>query len=154
MQLFTPRRRSCRHYPVDHVNMMCTLTVLELPLPVPDPPSMQVVRQSVPTEPWNAWHPHGRHQCDSQSLVRVQVTRAYRGTAAAGSNVTRRQHRDDWPYWRAPLHHMHLGDRAFAQIPPILSGKPPPKSKSVTFGRFWRARRGLKPRKTPTDVAD
>ena len=113
---------------------MCTLTILELPLPVPAPPSMQVVRQSVLTEPGNAWHPHGRHQCDSQSLVRVQVTRAYCGTAAAGSNATRRQYRDDWPYWQAPLHHMHLGDRAFAQIPPILSGKPPPR---VQISDIW-----------------
>ena len=137
---------------------MCTLTVLELPLPVPDPPSMQVVQlygRASPLSLGTRGTPMvAINVTPSPSLVRVQVTRAYRGTAAAGSNVTRRQHRDDWPYWRAPLHHMHLGDRAFAQIPPILSGKPPPKSKSVTFGRFWRARRGLKPRKTPTDVAD
>eukprot|EP00966_Prymnesium_polylepis_P219008 5067907-Prymnesium_polylepis.1 len=51
--------------------------------------------------------------------------RALAGTAADGSSATRRQHCDNWQHY------------VFAQTPPNPSGKPPSKSKPMTFGRFW-----------------
>ena len=51
-------------------------------MPIHDPPKLQLERQSFRTEPGNAFHPHGRRQCDSRSRVRhraaARVTRLLR----------------------------------------------------------------------------
>ena len=57
--------------------------VSALPMPVPDPPNLQTVRQSIRTEPEDAWDPHGRRQCDSRSRVQHQVVCRWRVPAAA-----------------------------------------------------------------------
>ena len=57
--------------------------VSALPTPVPDPPNLQTVRQSIRTEPEDAWDPHGRRQCDSRSRVQHQVVCRWRAPAAA-----------------------------------------------------------------------
>eukprot|EP00966_Prymnesium_polylepis_P006481 148641-Prymnesium_polylepis.1 len=63
----------------------------------------------------------------------------------------RRQHRDDWQYYRAPFHHVDLDDIVFAQTPPIPSGKPPSKSIPVTLVEF-RVPKGLETVKKPPPV--